>query len=69
MLFCTKLGHMAGAFSKWGNDTFGKIPKKIKSLHWEIELLNKDLSTHSAWIRVRELEIEKDRLYSHEEYY
>lgn len=67
--FSSKIGQVARALNKWGNDTFGKIRKKIKALQREIESLNMDPSNNNSRARVRELESERDRLYGLEEHY
>ncbi|PON75518.1 hypothetical protein PanWU01x14_041430, partial [Parasponia andersonii] len=43
LMFAKKLRRMARAVGKWGFETFGCIPNKIKAISQEIDDLNKDL--------------------------
>lgn len=67
--FLVKLDRLVDDLSKWRNGTFGKLPKKVKSLQKEIENFNNDSSILSSQGRVQELEKEMDRLYGLEEHY
>ena len=58
IIFLEKLNKVAGALSKWGRDTFGKLPKKIRAISKEIAYLNKDGNIPESRGRVRALEKE-----------